>query len=557
MARRIRWQIVIAAVSALLVVVLLGELALSTTAISQPLQGGTYVEAVPGVPAQLIPLLNDPLTDPTGRDIAALVFDGLTRIGSDGLPEGALAASWEVDPSGEVYIFRLRRDVTWHDGTPFTADDVVFTITTIQDENFSGDPALANLWRNVLIDRIDDHTVRFTLDAPYAPFLTAARVHILPAHLLSGLPLNQWATAPFARQPVGTGPYQVAELTDQRAILRANSSYFLRPPFINTLELRFIASAQAALPGLADGTLQALGDSVTTAPGLAQVAVPPNARRITLRLDEYVVLTFNLREEPLGDLALRQALAQGLDKAALVEQVQNGQVIRIDNPILPGWWTYDSTIGWYPYAPETAAQALDALGFVPNADGIRVRDRQRLSLPLITDSDPGRLAAAAEIARQWEALGIAVEVTELEPDVLRQRLRDRAFVLAVHGWARLGADPDVFGLWHSSQANRGLNYAGLRDDDIDAALVAGRTEQDLAARNEAYGNFQRRWVELAPSIMLYQPTYNFVVADTVNGLGFQQASFVTGDMLIGREDRYRSIPRWFILSSREIRDRLR
>ena len=116
MARRIRWQIVIATFSGLLIVGLLSRVALMNTAVSSPLTGGTYVEAIIGVPSQPIPLLNDPLLDPAGRDLAALLFDGLTRIGIDGLPEPALAESWQVDPGGEVYIFNLRRDVTWHDG---------------------------------------------------------------------------------------------------------------------------------------------------------------------------------------------------------------------------------------------------------------------------------------------------------------------------------------------------------------------------------------------------------------------------------------------------------
>lgn len=557
MARRIRWQIVIAVVSSLLVVVLIGQLALSTTAISQPLQGGRYVEAVPRVPVQLIPLLNDPLTDPTGRDIGNLLFDGLTRIGADGLPAAALAESWQTDPTGEVYIFRLRRGVTWHDGKPFTADDVIFTLSTIQDRRFTGDPALTNIWRTVLIDRIDDHTVRFTLDAPYAPFLTATRVSILPSHLLSGLPIDQWPDSDFARQPVGTGPYKLAELTGEHAILEADPAYFMQSPFINTLELRFVESPQAAIPALQDGTILALGDSTAEAPELSQVDIPGTSRRISLPLDDYVVLTFNLREEPLSDLAVRQALARGLDKDQLIEQVQNGQVIRIDNPILPGWWTYDATIGWYPYQLDTASQTLDALGYIRGSDGIRVRNNQPLRLPLITDGDPGRRAAAAEIARQWRTLGAEVEVTELDTPTLRQRLRNHDFMLAVHGWARLGADPDVFGLWHSSQADNGLNYAGLRDNDIDSALVAGRTAQDLAARNEAYAIFQRRWVDLVPSITLYQPIYNFIINSQVNGLGFDQADFVTGNILIGREDRYRNISGWFVLSSREIRGTLR
>jgi peptide/nickel transport system substrate-binding protein len=492
-----------------------------------------------------------------GRDIAALLFDGLTRLGFDGLPEGALAESWRIDQDGRIYIFELRDDVLWHDGTPFTADDVVFTVRAIQDENFTGNPSLVNLWQNVLVDRLDDYTVRFTLSAPYSPFLSVARLPILPAHLLGDIPVEEWATSSFATEPVGTGPYQLARLEADRAELRVNREYFIERPFIDRLELRFIDSPQATFALLETSEIQALGASTATAPELNQLGLPEGVRRISTPLDEYAVLTFNLREPPLDQLALRRALARGLSKSTLLEQVLNGQVARIDNPILPGWWPFDPTIGWYAYDAEAATEVLDALGYEETPEGVRERNDESLSLPLITDGDPGRLAAAREIARQWAVIGVEVDVTQLEREELRQRLRERDFVLAVHGWARLGADPDIFELWHSSQADDGLNYAGLRDDTIDELLTSGRIERDLAARNESYAAFQRRWVELVPSITLYQPLYSFTVSGAVDGLGFEQTPFGGNVLLVGREDRYRNITNWFVQSSREIRETLR
>jgi peptide/nickel transport system substrate-binding protein len=546
MARRIRWQIVVAVLSALLVVGLLGNLALSTTAVSQPLVGGTYSEAVPGgAPAQPVPLFNDPLADPAGRDVGALLFDGLTRLNANGDPVGALAADWQVDPAGDVYIFQLREDVTWHDGEPFTADDVIFTVQAVQDPDFAGDPSLAALWGSVLVDRLDDYTVRFTLDAPFAPFLAAARLPILPQHVLGTVPIDEWLTSDFAQQPVGTGPYRLERLSGERALLAAHPDYYLGRPFIDQLELRFVDAPQALLPQLAQGDLLALGTSTARTPALAQADLPRTLRRLTLPMDEYAVLTFNLDEPPLDDVALRRALAHGLNKDQLVEQVHGGHVARLDTPILRGWPGYDPTLSWYAHDVLTATQTLRQRGY---AD---------LSLPLLTDSDPGRLAAANEIARQWGELGVRVEVIELERDELRERLRARDFTLAVHGWARLGADPDVFELWHSSQADDGLNYAGLEDAQIDTALERGRTVRERAARTEAYTTFQRRWIDQVPAITLYQPLYTFVVSDEVGGLWFDEASLGGGALLVGREDRYRNVSAWFVNSSRQIRGTLR
>jgi peptide/nickel transport system substrate-binding protein len=555
MARRIRWQILIATISSLLIVVLLSGLALSTTTVSQPLSGGMYGEVVLDTPQQVIPLLNDPQSDQAGRDVGALVFDGLTRVGSDALIESALAESWEVDESGEVYTFRLRRDVVWHDGTPFTANDVIFTLNTIQDESFRGNPALARFWRSVMIDRIDEYTVRCTLDAPYAPFLSVARLPILPAHLLAGTDMQQWSTLPFAQQPVGTGPYSVLELTEEHALLEANNSYFRGSPLIDRIELRFIESPEMALSVLQHEPVQALG--FATSPDMSQVAVTGMVRKEHMLLDGYTMLSFNLRHPPLDSLELRQALARGLDKDVIIEQVLAGTATRLDTPILQGWWAYDSSVPWYAADPQAATQQLERLEYTVTPQGTHSRDGEPLVLPLITDRSPMHTAVAREVARQWNGLGIAVEVQELDNEELYQRLQTHDFVLAIHSTARLGPDPDVFALWHSSQATDGLNYAGLQDDQIDAALVQGRTTRDMVARSEHYAAFQQRWAELVPGIVLYQPRYTFVVHEDVGGMQFDTDEVGGHDLLVGHEDRYRTITRWFVHSAREIRGRLR
>src|SRR5262245_61401772 len=111
----------------------MGYLAVTTAAVPRPLAGGGYVEGLVGTPQQLNPLVSDPARDPAAADVRALLFDGLMRIGADGLPEPALAQSWEVDDSGQVYTFTLRTDVTWHDGAPLVADDALFTLRAIQN----------------------------------------------------------------------------------------------------------------------------------------------------------------------------------------------------------------------------------------------------------------------------------------------------------------------------------------------------------------------------------------------------------------------------------------
>jgi peptide/nickel transport system substrate-binding protein len=553
MARRIRWQILIAVLSSLLVTGLLGQFALRNTAVANPLAGGRLVEAVVGTPEQTVALFHDPLADPVGRDISALLFDGLTRVGADGLIDLALAEEIQVDAGGEVYTYRLRRDVRWHDGEPFSAADVVFTLRTIQDVQFDGDPTLVATWQDVLVDQVDAYTVRFTLRNPNAGFRARTTVPILPFHLLGNLPPGAIATSDFVRNPVGTGPFALTELTSEVARFRANPDYFGGRPFLDEIELRFIASQEAALALLQRGEVQALGGDRA----LQAASLPRDLRRAEVPLDQYDILTFNLRESPLANPDFRQALAQGLDRRLLIESALDGYAATLDSPILPGWWAYEPSATWYDYEPQATLDTLADLGYQADASGLLSQAGQPLIFELITDNNPLRLAAAQEIARQWNELGIGIELRSLNSSELIERLRNRDFMLALHGWVNLGVDPDVSNLWHSSRAETGPNYAGLADEEIDKLLSSARSQTELAARSADYAAFQRRWIELAPAIPLYQPLYTFAYDEQLGGIGFADPQSAASLLMLGSADRYRSVERWFVNSAREVPGNLR
>ncbi|MGQ9547430.1 MAG: peptide ABC transporter substrate-binding protein [Roseiflexus sp.] len=556
MARRIRWQILIASISAFSVLFLMSYLALTRASVARPLTGGDYIEGVIGTPTYLNPLIVDPATDTVAADIQRLVFEGLTRPGPDGLPMPALAESWVVDDSGTVYTFTLRNGVTWHDGAPVTVDDVLFTIRTVQGPAFAGDPNVSAFWRTVLVDRTGERSVSFRLEAPFAPFLRLTGFPILPAHLLRDVPPEQWETHTFNRMPIGTGPYRLAALDEQRALLRANPYYFGASPFIETIELRFFRTEQEAFAALTRGEIQGMG--FTGASALADVNLPRGIVRRQALLDGYTALSFNLRDSPLTDLGVRRALATALDKDALIAGVLAGKVRRLDTPILHGWWAETSDGLWYEPDAARAIAQLDMLGYIPDADGVRIRDNQPLVFSLLTDNSPMRRAVAEEIARQWSNIGVRTVIEQVEPGEMQRRLEAHEFTIALHGWQRLGSDPDVFELWHSSQAARGRNYAGLEDATIDELLAGARKIYDIADRAELYRAFQERWVELAPGIILYQPLFfHATVADLGDTITTLPDGATPLHLLIGREGRFVNVNRWYLRSAREIRGDLR
>ncbi|NTV65205.1 MAG: peptide ABC transporter substrate-binding protein, partial [Oscillochloris sp.] len=393
---------------------------------------------------------------------------------------------------------------------------------------------------------------------PQASFLSTARMAILPAHLLSGTPPEQWAATGYDTTLVGTGPFVLSALRDDGAILTANPNYFAGRPFLDSLELRFIASSEAARAALTRSDVTAYGEPIRLsddpAESLAMANLAGRLRRTVVPLDEYTILSFNLHQEPLDTLPFRQALAHGLSKDALIEQALGGLATPIDTPILPGSWAYSPDEYWYSDDKAAATKLLGELGYDPGIDGVRQRDGQRLSLDLIVDADPGHRAAAAEVARQWGEIGVEVVVEELPASELQRRLLNQDFTLAIHSWSRIGPDPDPYALWHSGQA---LNYAGLEDSQIDSVLEGGHIENEIGTRSADYTVFQHRWIDLAPSIILYQPVYVFVSEQSLGGVGLTDPQSAASQLLFGSEDRYRTISRWFINSYREIQGDLR
>ena len=564
MARRIRWQILIATVTAALVFGLMAYLALTTAAVAKPLEGGVFVEYETSTPRQLNPLLSTPISDPVAADLRALLFDGLMRIGPESLPEPALLQSRpELDETGTVYTFTLRSGVRWHDGEPLTVDDVLFTLRAVQSPGFVGDPQTGGIWRNVLLERIDQFSFRAILQTPLASFLSYATFPILPAHLLGDLAPEQWASTAYNLQPIGTGPYRLASpISGQNALLKANGAYFDGRPFLDSIEFRFDQNQQDALTAISRS--EAVGFGLNSTNEQSRANTPRGAIRHAIPLAAYTTLTFNTRTAPLSDLGLRRALALGTDRDAVITQALGSAGQRLDTPLLPGWWASDPTTTPALTDATAAGEALTSLGYDVGADGVRVRDGQTLALVILTDDAADHVAAAGAIAAQWGALGIQTTVEQVEAAVLEQRLRDHDFAVALHGWQRQGPDPDVlYALWHSSGVEDGFNYAGIQDLEIDDQLTIGRESNDLEARQAAYRAFERRWVELAPGVTLYQPLYLYTTLGDLGGVQLDPEQS-TGDitsfirpLLLGREERFRNIVGWYLRSGREIQGDLR
>ena len=477
----------------------------------------------------------DPLyaVDPAERDAIALLFRGLTRLGPAGTIQPDLAKAWTISKDGRTWTFDLRDDVRWHDGQPVTADDVVFTIHSLQHPDYDG--PYGNAFRGLTVERVSPTQVRFVLQEPLASFLTATTQPIVPAHLLAAIPVAERRATAFGLQPVGSGPFRLAALGDDEVLLeRAGpppggapaslpADPFATPaqptpaapqdgpqrPHLDALALELYPDRTSLADALQAGQVDLAGD-LPLEP-TKRIASQPGMREIDYPTSHLTAAVLNLRDSksPFRDPAVRRALLQAIDREGLVAAASGGHGVIVDVPIAPSSPLYDASAP----APMTHDQAAAAKAF-KDAGWKKVGeswqasgDKEPLRIQVVTveeATNPELYAAAERVVAAWKDLGIKATLKAYPPvEFVDGQLRSGEFDAAVVEMD-LGLDPDLTALLDSSQAARGgSNLAGYQSAKMDGLLSAARTAIDPTVRKAKFKDLQAELLERLPFLSLY------------------------------------------------------
>lgn len=542
--KHIRWQALIAVIGIASLSAVLGLLGLATNSVERPDYGGTYIEGIVGRPNAINPLFSQ--SNDVDRDLVALVFSGLTRANESGVIKPDLATRWTISPDGLVYTFTLRSDVRWHDGTRLSADDVLYTIHSIQDPAFRGPPDLAAFWRTVAITQVDPATIRFQLTQAYAPFLQYTTLGILPEHSLKDVSPADLFQNPFNRRPIGTGPFQIAESASDSMLLDANQRFYGSRPYLSRIQLRFYPDYDSIFAAYARGEVQ--GISRILPANLPKARALNNLKMYSARLAGYTLIYLNLSKTPFQERQVRQALLYGIDRRHLIDDVLQGQGLAASSPIEPESWAFASALNPYPFDVERAKALLDLAGWKDAGDGVRRKDQTAFAFTLTTNDDPARVALANEIAKGWQAIGVKAAVQAVPaPALVQNVLRPRQFDAVLYEWRTLSYDPDQYEEWHQTQipsatAALGQNYSGLNDRDISETLEAARKTNDQAKRIELYHKFQELFADRVPALILYYPVYTFGIDSRMRGVQLAP--------LLMPSDRFRNLAEWYLKTKR-------
>ncbi len=550
--KKLRWQLLIVAVSLVAIAVLLvaqQPLALpGAEPVVEPVSGGVYTEALLGSLGRLNPVLD--YYNAADHAVDRLIFSGLIRFDHRGLPQGDLADAWGISQDGTSYSFSIRPNAIWHDGQPVRSEDVVFTIELLRDENIPLPPDLRNFWQQVEVNVLDEKTLQFILPEPFAPFLDYLTFGVLPEHLLGGLSATEIIDAEFNIKPVGSGPYrfQGLEVVDGQVssvILASFQDYYRTPPFIEQFVFRYYPDAMAAMAAYENG--EVMGISQITADILPQGLKEPSLNLFTGRLPRLTLIFLNLDAPDLPffqDISLRRALLMGINRSWIVDRILGGQAIIAHGPVFPESWAYYEGIEQIGYDPQAAVSILKKAGYTIPAEGgdVREKDGVGLAFEMVYPEDEPYAQIAEWVRSEWARLGVrvtlkAVSHEELLEDYLEPRRYQAALVEL--NLAR-SPDPDPYPFWHQTQTGGGQNYSSWDDRQVSEYLERARVNVDLAERIKQYRNFQVRFGNDVPALLLYFPVYTYAVDEQVKG--------VSMGPLYDPSDRFYNVTSWYLLT---------
>ena len=502
----------------------------TTVSVEVPAPGGSLTEGEVG-PARFInPVLTLSQAD---EDLSALIYSGLTRSlpGSTIIPD--LADSYSVSEDGSTYTFTLKKDLIFHDGTPLTSADVLYTIQQVQNPSIKS-PHRAD-WEGVSVTAPDATTVVFKLPHAYAPFIQNTSIGILPSNLWKNISNDEFPFSSLNTHPIGSGAFKIKKVnTDNSGSateydLVPFSAFALGQPYLKHITFRFYANEEAMIKALNAHKIDAVaGVSPTTLSDISRTDVVT----MTTGLPRTFGVFFNQAHSKfLTDSSVRSALDASIDKQLLINSVLQGYGTPLSAPfhlsligkptalMLPAAATTTPA-----YTDDTIIAAHSILlkgGWKYNeADNTwNNKKGEILGFTLSTADSPQLVATANAVADAWKKLGINVTVqiyslSDLNTNVIRPREYDALLFGEV-----IGRELDLFAFWHSSQRNDpGLNLSLYTNAKADTLLSQARATTNASDRYKLYAQFASLVEKDTPAVFLYAPEFIYEVPRGIRGI---------------------------------------
>lgn len=576
--------VVICALVLVLNVLFLGIVFFKKHIVSIPLSGGSYTEGLVGSPKYINPLYAS--NRDVDIDISSLIFSSLFKYNEKGVLVGDLAESWTKSEDGKEYSVVLKKNVVWHNGEQLSADDVIFTVQAVKNPKFRS--PLKSSFSGFDVEKIDDYSVKFKLSKAYAPFLNLLTFGVLPKSIWGAVTPESATLAEFNLKPIGSGPYKFKSLIKNKNgevkeyILEINEAYYESKPFISTVSFKFYFDSSSAIKALNDNSVD--GISYLSFNDRKNLFAKSSLVFNYLHQPQLEAVFFNKKNnELLAEKNIRLALDQAINRQAIIDEVFQGQAREVVGPILEDNPAFNSEIKKTEYSPEAAEKLLSEEGFIKivvNSDDLDNPTRELEGIPVsdfiskasdkevdavgtwlvkkgnkknpvntffvISLTYPNTVDSslvAGKIQEAWQAIGVKTSLNPLSSSQISSQVAlEKNFEALLFG-ENLGADPDVYAFWHSSQIDGGLNIASYSNEKADKLLEDARLEVDENSRLEKYRNFQELVKSDEGAIFLFSPNYLYLQVKKLHGFN--------GTTIIEPSNRFSSITNWYLRVNRK------
>ncbi|HYV33930.1 MAG TPA: peptide ABC transporter substrate-binding protein [Candidatus Limnocylindria bacterium] len=506
--------------------------------------GGSYTEGLLGQPVYINPLLAS--QDPD-LSLTNLVFSGLYKYGDKGQLVPDLANGMPtISEDQKQYSVNLKQNATWHNNKPVTADDVVFTIQTLQDPNFKS--PLRPLWQATAIEKLSDYSVKFTTKNVSVPFLNSLTLPILPKSVWSNVGSQKFLLSQYNQEAIGSGPYSIKEIKKlpsgkvEQITLASFPGYFGDRAKIDELVIKFYDTEDDILNAFHSREIEGFG-FVPLGSSLFVDKNQNQAQVLSVPLPQYQVVFFNLNNKILADQNVRTALSLATDKHQIIDQVFKGNALLPVSPLVFNDPQNPQTI---PSVVDItkAKNLLESSGWaIDPKTNLRTKKGQVFKISIATNDSIVNAQAAEVLANQWKALDVQVNLTVLPSKQLTDTLiKPRGFDVLLFP-QKFGADPDPFLFWHSSQIkDPGFNLTGFSDPAADKLIVEARSTTNREARAQKYVEFNNLIMSKVPIIFLDQTEFVYTVDNSIKNIKL--------NFLYDPSQRFSNINTWYIAEKR-------
>jgi peptide/nickel transport system substrate-binding protein len=511
---------------------------------AEPATGDWLIQRLGAEPANLNPLLDT--ADAYVAQMTGDLYESLLERDKDTLRlKKLLAADYHISEDRLTYTFTFRKDAVFSDGTPLTAHDLLFTYNVIQDPaNETAD--LRNYYKDVIsAELIDDYTIKFTCSRPYFKHLDMlGGMPVFPEHVYGK---DDFSTGDHNRRPVGSGPYVFTSWeTNQQIVFERNPDYWRNEEggYIDRFIYRIISDENAAFQVLEQGGLDMMGltaEQWTTRANTPRFEEAFNKHQYWAPsgyAGSYSYIAWNLRKPLFQELQIRRALTMLLDRPTIRDSIYYGLARIVTGPTAYGTIDYDDGIEPWPFDPQNAVNLLEEAGWTDtDGDGVRNKNGQEFEFEFLLPSGSHEAKLMATVYQEkLKKAGIKMGIRELEWATFIDRLTKRAFDAISLAWA-IPPDQDPYQVWHSSQSEKGSNYPGYNNPEVDRILEEARLEFDSEKRAIMYRKFHQIIHDDVPYTFLFARAVLVAVDKRFQGVHVYKMGLDTTEWWVPKELR--------------------